>query len=115
MVSKSGDRQALFPLNMISAVAPRGEFRFLLHEGSVTAQVLRGFLKRLMIGQKAPVYVIVDGHPIRKAKLVRDFVQSLAGRLQLFCLPPYSPQINPDEQVWPHVRCPRASCKAKRR
>ena len=93
-----------FSLNMISAVGPHGEFRFMLHEGSVTAQVFREFLKRLMIGQKAPVYVIVDGHPIHKAKLVRDYAQSLDGRLQLFYLPPYSPQINPDEQVWAHVK-----------
>lgn len=37
-------------LNMISAVSPQGEIRFMLHEGSVTATVFREFLKRLMIG-----------------------------------------------------------------
>jgi hypothetical protein len=33
-----------FSLNMISAVSPQGEFRFLLHEGSVTARVCREVL-----------------------------------------------------------------------
>ncbi|QDF96455.1 IS630 family transposase [Azoarcus sp. DD4] len=93
-----------FSLNMISAVSPQGEFRFMLHEGSVTATVFREFLKRLMIGATKPVFVIVDGHPIHKAKLVRAYVESLKGQLELFYLPPYSPQLNPDEQVWAHVK-----------
>lgn len=93
-----------FSLNMISAVSPQGEFRFMLHDGSVTATVFREFLKRLMIGADKPVFVIVDGHPIHKAKLVRAYVESLKGQLKLFYLPPYSPQLNPDEQVWAHVK-----------
>lgn len=93
-----------FSLNMISAVSPQGEFRFMLHEGSVTATVFREFLKRLMIGADKPVFVVVDGHPIHKAKLVRAYVDSLKGQLKLFYLPPYSPQLNPDEQVWAHVK-----------
>lgn len=93
-----------FSLNMISAVSPQGEFRFMLHDGSVTATVFREFLKRLMIGADKPVFVIVDGHPIHKAKLVRAYVDSLKGQLKLFYLPPYSPQLNPDEQVWAHVK-----------
>jgi transposase len=93
-----------FSLNMISAVSPRGDFRFMVHEGTVTATVFREFLKRLMIGADKPVFVIVDGHPIHKAKLVNAYVESLAGRLKLFYLPPYSPHLNPDEQVWAHVK-----------
>jgi transposase len=93
-----------FSLNMISAVSPRGDFRFMVHDGSVTATVFREFLKRLMIGADKPVFVIVDGHPIHKAKLVKTYVESLEGKLKLFYLPPYSPQLNPDEQVWAHVK-----------
>ena len=93
-----------FSLNMISAVSPRGEFRFMLHEGSVNADVFREFLKRLMMGAKQPVFLVVDGHPIHKAKLVKDFVEAQSGKLKLFTLPPYSPQLNPDEQVWAHVK-----------
>ena len=93
-----------FSLNMISAVSPRGDFRFMLHDGSVNAEVFREFLKRLMIGAEKPVFLIVDGHPIHKAKLVKTFVEAQEGRLKLFYLPPYSPQLNPDEQVWAHVK-----------
>jgi transposase len=84
-----------FSLNMISAVSPRGDFRCMVHEGSV----FKDFLSRLMIGATRPVFVIVDGHPIHKSRLVKDYVNGLDGQLQLFYLPPYSPHLNPDEQV----------------
>lgn len=93
-----------FSLNMISAVSPRGDFRFMLHDGSVNAQVLKEFLKRLLIGAEGPVFLVVDGHPIHKAKLIKEFVAAQQGMLKLFYLPPYSPQLNPDEQVWAHVK-----------
>jgi len=93
-----------FSFNMISAVSPRGDFRFMIHEGSVTAPTFKEFLTRLMIGASKPIFVIVDGHPIHKSKLVKDYVESLDGMLKLFYLPPYSPQLNPDEQVWAHVK-----------
>lgn len=93
-----------FSVNMISAVSPRGEFRFMLHEGSVTGEVFREFLKRLMVGAEKPVFLILDGHPIHKCKLVKQFVEDQKGMLKLFYLPPYSPHLNPDEQVWAHVK-----------
>ncbi|UZR29790.1 IS630 family transposase [Methylococcus mesophilus] len=93
-----------FGLNLLSAVSPRGEFRFMLHEGSVTAAVFREILKLLLIGAQQPVFVIVDGHPIHKAKLIQKFIEAQQGRLKLFILPPYSPHLNPDEQVWAQVR-----------
>ena len=101
VVSSTGRR---FSLNMISAVSAQGEFRFMLHEGSVGAKVFLEFLKRLMIGAQKSVFVIVDGHPIHKAKLIKTYVDSLDGKLKLFYLPPYSPHLNPDETVWAHVK-----------
>ncbi|MFC3377144.1 IS630 family transposase [Rugamonas sp. CCM 8940] len=93
-----------FSFNMISAVSPRGDFRFMIHEGTVDAAVFKEFLKRLMVGATKPVFVVVDGHSIHKAKLVKQYVDSLDGALKLFYLPPYSPHLNPDEQVWAHVK-----------
>jgi transposase len=75
-----------------------------VHEGSVTAPVFKDFLSRLMSGATKPVFVIVDGHPIHKSRLVQEFVDGLDGQLKLFYLPPYSPHLNPDEQVWAHVK-----------
>jgi transposase len=91
-----------FSFNMISAVSPRDDFRFMIHEGSVTSATFKEFLTRLMIGATKPVFVVVDDHPIHKSKLVKDYVALLDSQLKLFYLPPYSPQLNPDEQVWAH-------------
>ena len=75
-----------FSLNMISAVGPRGDFRFMLHEGSVTAQVFKDYLSRLMVGATKPVFVIVGGRLIHKSRLVKDYVDGLDGQLQLFSI-----------------------------
>ena len=101
VVTATGRR---FSLNMLSAVSPKGEFRFMLHDDTVTAPVFKTFLQRLMVGATNPVFVVVDGHPVHKSALVRQYIESQGGKLQLFILPPYSPQLNPDEQVWAHVK-----------
>lgn len=101
VVAATGRR---FSLNMISAVSPQGEFRFMLNEGTVTADVFVEFLRRLLVGIDKPVFFVVDGHPVHKSKTVREFVEMQNGRLKLFFLPPYSPHLNPDEVVWAHVK-----------
>jgi transposase len=93
-----------FSLNMISAISPRGALRFMVVRGGVGAAVFIDFLKRLMQGQRRGVYLIVDGHPAHRAKRVKRYVESLAGKLRLFYLPPYSPELNPDELVWNDVK-----------
>lgn len=91
---------ARFGCNMISAVSPKGEMRFMVIRGRIRAKEIGEFLKRLMHKAKRPVFLIMDGHPTHKAKAVQKIVESYGGRLQLFYLPPYSPELNPDEQVW---------------
>jgi transposase len=93
-----------FSLNMISAVSPRGSLRFMVVKGGVGAKVFMTFLKRLVHGQRRPVFLIVDGHPVHRAKLVKAYVESTNGKLRLFSLPPYSPELNPDELVWNDVK-----------
>ena len=61
-------------------------------------------LKRLMAGAKRAIFLIVDRGPAHIAKKTRAFVDSQHGRLRLFFLPPYSPDRNPDELVWKHLK-----------
>jgi len=97
VVSTTGAR---FGANLISAVSAQGQLRFMITKGRVTAAVFIEFLKRLLINAAAPIFVIVDGHPTHRAKSVARFVAAQEGRLALFLLPPYSPELNPDELVW---------------
>lgn len=97
IVSSTGAR---FSLNMISAVSAQGEFRFMVVKGRVGAQPFIEFIKRLIHGTKRKIFLIVDGHPAHKAKKVSEFVDTIKERFRLFFLPPYSPELNPDERVW---------------
>lgn len=101
VVTTTGRR---FSFNMISAVSPRGDFRFMIHKGTVDSRVFITFLKRLLVGTKQPIFLVVDGHSIHKSAAVKKFVSEQNGNLKLFFLPPYSPHLNPDEQVWAHVK-----------
>jgi transposase len=89
-----------FGLNLISAVSAKGLLRFMVVRGRLAAPQVCEFLRRLMHGARRPVFLILDGHPIHKAKMVSQCVAQYGGKLRLFFLPPYSPELNPDEQVW---------------
>lgn len=99
VVSTTGAR---FSLNIISAVSAQGEFRFMTVKGRVGASLFIEFIKRLLHGAERMIFLIVDGHPAHKAKSVAKFIETEAikKRFRLFFLPPYSPELNPDERVW---------------
>ena len=97
IVSSTGAR---FGLNLISAVNSRGGFRFMCVKGRVNAGVFIDFLQRMIKSTDRKVFLIVDGHPSHKAKKVSKFLETVTDRLELFFLPPYSPELNPDEFVW---------------
>jgi len=97
VVSTTGAR---FGMNLISAISRTGQMHFAVVEGRVNAEVFIEFLKRLIHNRRRPVFLIVDGHPSHKAAKVKRYVESVEDRLSLFFLPPYSPELNPDELVW---------------
>ena len=72
----------------------------MMTRGRVTAAVFIEFLKRLLVNAPSPIFLIVDGHPTHKAKAVTRFIEEQDGDLELYYLPPYSPELNPDELVW---------------
>jgi transposase len=90
-------------LNMISAITPKGAMSFDVFTGRFNAGVFIEFLKKLMHDATGPVFVVVD-NPSHTARAVRDYVASQDGRLKLFFLPSYSPELNPDEWVWKNVK-----------
>ncbi len=104
VVANTGAR---YSINMLSAVSAQGALRFMLHDGTVTADVFIEFCKRLLKDAHSPVFLIVDGHPSRRANATKQFVAGTEGALRLFFLPGYSPELNPDEWVWKNVKADR--------
>ena len=95
---------ARFRTNMVAAISTRGHLRFMVNQGTVTADVLGDFLKRLMHNAQQPIFLIWDGHPTHKSKKVRECIESFEGKLEMYFLPSYSPELNPTEQVWRSVK-----------
>jgi transposase len=101
VVAATGDR---FGINLISAVAAKGALRFAAYEGSLNGPVFIDFCRRLLHDAPGPVFLVLDGHPVHRSKAVKQFAASTNGRLRLFFLPGYAPELNPDEWVWKHVK-----------
>jgi transposase len=95
VIKRTGKR---FRVNMISAISNQGMLRFRLVVGSFTGAVFIDFLRRLLrdCGERK-VHLIVDGHPVHRAKLVSAWVGRHAERIELHVLPGYSPELNPVE------------------
>jgi transposase len=88
--------------------------RFMLTDKNFNNEVYADFLHRPLVGVKQPIYLIVDGHSVHPSRAVKQFVLSTQRRLRLFFLPPYSPEVNPDEQVWNAVKNQRVGRAAPR-
>ena len=82
----------------------KGAFWYKVYSGMLTAALFLVMLQDLMKGRKKPVMLVVDGLPVHKAKLIAKYVQSTKGRLELHFLPPYAPDLNPDEFAWSHLK-----------
>ena len=83
IVKATGARHSL---NMISAVTAQGLLRFSTYTGSFTGARFIEFCRKLMADTAGPVYLVVDGHPTHRSKLVKEFVASTNGQFKLFVL-----------------------------
>jgi hypothetical protein len=89
---------AHFGLKMVSAVSSQWLLRFELLEGAANAQTTLGFMQRLVRdsqGQK--VFLIQDNLRAHHAKDVSVWLKDHQADIEVFYLPPYTPQVNPDE------------------
>ena len=84
-------------MSMISTVTNRGTLRFMLYEGALNAALFLIFLQRLVRSAKGKVFLIVDNLQVHKAGKVQAWVAEHRKRIELFFLPAYAPEHNPDE------------------
>ena len=109
VVEVPGQRQSI---SAASAVSAQGAFWFCTYTGGMNGEMFAGLLRELMRHRKKPLHLVLDSLPAHKTTAVKDCVSSTNGKLRLHFLPGYAPELNPDEQVWSHVkrtgvaRCP---------
>lgn len=94
IVRATGQR---FGCNMISAISNRGQLAFMVFHGTFGGPLFVSFMRRLLKQAEGKVCLIVDGHPVHRSRIAKDFVAANDDRLHLIRLPGYCPELNPDE------------------
>jgi len=89
-------------INMLSAISPSGEHKFMLYEDSTTQQKLIEFMQNLIKDKqknKDKVYLILDNLKVHHGKLIKTFIEENKTKISIFYFPSYSPELNPDEYL----------------
>jgi len=91
-------------LNVISAISPSNRLLFSVRRNSIKSKDVKDFLKQLMNTHKGrKIVVVLDNASSHHSKQIKDF-EKASENLKLYFLPAYSPEWNPDEKVWNHLK-----------
>ena len=96
VVAGTGQR---FGCNLISAITNLGRLCFMVFTGRFAAGVLVEFMSRLVRQSARRAFLILDNHPVHRSKRVKAWLARHADQMRVFYLPPYSPELNPDEML----------------
>ena len=86
-------------INMISSITNQGKVRFMMYRETMTSQVLIKFMSRLIKDADRKVFLILDNLRVHHSKLVKDWLLENKDNIEVFYLPSYSPELNPDEYL----------------
>jgi len=91
-------------INMISAITNQGQMRFMMYQNAFTSDRLIDFMKRLIKDAGKKVFLILDNLKVHHSKAVKKWVKKHKSKIELFYLPSYSPEYNPDEILNSHLK-----------
>lgn len=86
-------------INMISAITNQGKVRFRFYEGTMNSDVLIDFFSRLLRTANQKVFLILDNLKVHHSKPVKEWLEEHKKMIEVFYLPAYSPERNPDEYL----------------
>jgi transposase len=88
----------------MSAVSRQGHLLFRLHNKRIASPEVIDFLKQMLKHHnRRHLVVVMDQAPPHTSKKTTSYIESQE-RLHVFHLPKYSPDWNPDEKVWNHLK-----------
>jgi len=82
---------------MMSAINNQGKLRFMLYEDKMNQQRLIEFMRRLIKENEQKVFLILDNLSVHHGKILKEWVKKHHEKIEVFYLPSYSPEMNPDE------------------
>lgn len=88
-----------FSVNMISTVTNQGMVEFMIYSGTMNSERLITFLEQLIKGKEQKTYLILDNLRVHHSKLVKQWLENKTNQIEIFYLPAYSPEKNPDEYL----------------
>jgi transposase len=86
-------------INMVSAISTRGTIRFMFYQDTMNSDRLITFMKRLIHDANRKVYLILDNLRVHHSKLVAAWLEEHSDQIEVYFLPSYSPELNPDEYL----------------
>ena len=86
-------------INMISSITNQGKVEFMIYSGTMNADRFLKFLRQLIKNRDRKVYLILDNLKVHHSKIVMKWVEKNKRSIELFFLPSYSPEKNPDEYL----------------
>ncbi len=88
-----------FSVNMISTVTNQGKVEFMIYTGSMNSGRLIEYMDQLTKEKEKKTFLILDNLRIHHSKLIKEWVENNKENIELFYLPYYSPEKNPDEYL----------------
>jgi transposase len=101
VIYRSGQR---VKRTIASAVSLDGDLYFETFEGGTNAERYKTFLEHLTNIDDKNKIIIHDGLPSHRSLKVKEYIDSTNGKLKVYQLPGYSPELNPDELVWSNLK-----------
>ncbi len=86
-------------LSVISTVTNKGQMRWKIFEGAINADILIDFMGRLIRNASKKIFLILDNLRVHHSKPVKAWLVKHKDRIEVFYLPSYSPELNPDEMA----------------
>ena len=86
-------------VNMISAISGQGKVRYMVYQDTMDQQRLIQFMEQLIRASAQKVFLILDNLRVHHGKLVAAWLEKHVEKIEVFFLPPYAPEYNPDEYL----------------
>lgn len=86
-------------VNMMSAITNQGQVRFMFYKDTMNSKRLIIFMKRLIKDAGRKVFLILDNLKVHHSVAVTGWLEKHKEEIEVFFLPSYSPELNPDEYL----------------
>lgn len=86
-------------VSMISAITNEGKVRFMMYRSAMNTDLLITFMTRLTKDAGRKVFLILDNLRVHHGKNVKQWLEEHKEQIEVFYLPSYSPELNPDEYL----------------